>query len=227
MSVAGKASGQASARIAISCAVQSPIPGRARRASSVDSSGAPRYSGSRPAATSHASACRARTRWRTMPSRPSASGSACAMVAASGKRRSSPSNGVSMVRPYCCTMRCTSVRAAFTVTCWPRTTRSANSKPSKHPGSRSPGRGGTGSRASTGSICAGSASRSKASRTRCISAPSAGPSAGEATRCSSCRSGTNRHSIQPARAPLPVGRAIVRRSTSPTTCSMPAIARRA
>jgi rod shape-determining protein MreB len=114
-----------------------------------------------PPATAAARACRAFTRWRTIPSLPMSSGSAAAMVSASGKTWVSAAKGVSIGVPKRSTSRCTRVRAALTVTCWPRITRTATSKPQMAPGSRVPGRSGTGRAASAVSIGAGSASRSR------------------------------------------------------------------
>ena len=73
-------------------ASRSPAPSsrrcRAARAAraSVGSSGAPRCSARRPSATARASACSALTRWRTMPSWPMTSGSAAASVGGVGEQ---------------------------------------------------------------------------------------------------------------------------------------------
>ncbi len=73
-----------------------------------------------------------------MPSSPMDSGVAAAIVAASGKQRCRPGQGVSTGAPKRSMSRRVSVRAAATVTCWPRTMRAAVSKPSKLPGMRRP-----------------------------------------------------------------------------------------
>ncbi len=78
--------------------------------------------------------------------------------------RRSSANGVVTGVPKRSTRRIVSVRAAFTVTCWPSTTRAAVSKPSNEPGRRRPGRGSNGMAASTASMRVGSASRSSACR---------------------------------------------------------------
>ena len=228
MSLAGQASGQASARIAIRWALQSPMPGSARKAASVGSTGAARCSSSRPLATSRASACSAATRWRTMPRVPMDSAVVSASVWACGNKRSRPGKGVSTGRPKRATRRALSVRAAATVTCCPRITRTALSKPSQPLGRRTPATGGPGSGGpapSTASMRSGSASRSSAWRVRAIRLPAAGISAGARRRASSQRAGTKRASSQPSSHWPWCCTASVRRMARPSTCSTPGSAR--
>ena len=67
------------------------------------------------------------------------SASAAAIVGGVGEHMRQRRNGVSTGVPKRSTRRCASVRAAATVTCWPRITRTAVSKPSSPPGRRSAG----------------------------------------------------------------------------------------
>ena len=114
-------------------------------------SGAPGCSSMRPSATSRASACSAATRWRTMPSRPMRSRVGAGDVGGAGEQP------VQVRRTACrwpgpssATSRRVSVRAAATVTCWPRMMRAAVSKPSIAPGTRKPAGGGTRHRGQAG-----------------------------------------------------------------------------
>ena len=97
MSLAGKASGQRKARIAMYCAVQSPMPGSARSVSSAASSGAPRCSCSSPRATARAERLqRAHALAHDAELAERLGGRAAASASALGNSRSSPANGVSI-----------------------------------------------------------------------------------------------------------------------------------
>jgi hypothetical protein len=137
-SPAGKASGQRSARMAMYCAVQSPMPGRP--------SARPR--GRHIGAAVQCSAVVHRARQghdgrlallARCPVGPARRLLACASTAGAGNRREQlRATGVSMGSPKRSTSRCASVRAAATVICWPSTARTASSKPSSVPGTRRP-----------------------------------------------------------------------------------------
>ena len=163
----GKASGQRRARIAMYCAVQSPIPGNSLSAAIVADTSTPALRFSCPLATARASAWIAPWRWRTTPKLPSVSALAPARAWAVGNKRLSCAWGVVTLSPHCCTKRCASVRAAATVICWPSTARTASSKPSHEPGTRRPSPCGN-CACSTALMACGSASRSKQWRTRRI-----------------------------------------------------------
>src|ERR1700691_1261875 len=60
------------------------------------------------------------------------------MRAALGVRRFNCANGVAIGVPKACAQRPATVLAAFTDTCWPRTARTASSKPSKAPATPPP-----------------------------------------------------------------------------------------
>src|SRR6266545_2443153 len=138
-SVCGNASGQESARIAMYCAVHSPTPGRARSLSSVASMSAFGMRTRRPSATERASARTVRARALGKPMRAMRPGDRAATRIAAGNRVVSESNGVAIASPNIAAKRPATVRAAATVTCWPRIARTAISKPSNAPGTRKPG----------------------------------------------------------------------------------------
>ena len=104
--------------------------------------------------------------------------------------------GVASGVPKRSTSRVVSVRAAATVTCWPRTARTASSKPSSVPGTRRPASAGK-SAPSTAWMAAGSASRSSQARTRAITRGSCGASESATRTCTRCCSGSKRQAIQP------------------------------
>jgi len=169
MSVAGNASTSRNARMAMYCAVHSPIPRMLRRrpiASSILPDGRKRF-GSDVAA--FASVCKVRSRAPgifnprdSTVARRSAVGKTCVKV------ESFPS---AMLSPCKATSCPASRRAAATLICCPRTARTANSKPSHPPGARRPGRAATkgarsGSALKWPSIVSMSAPRSNKRRTR-------------------------------------------------------------
>ena len=166
-SPAGNASGQRSARIAMYCAVQSPMPGNALSASTIACTSAPPCSGSFLSSTARAMPVIAACRCRMMPSVPSASLLAAASAAGVGNNRLSSGHGVTMNSPKRSTRRCACRQPACTVTCWPSTARTASSCPSSAPGTRRPSP--SGKLAFKALLMAfGSASRSKVARTRRI-----------------------------------------------------------
>src|SRR5215470_3462333 len=138
-SVCGNASGQESARIAMYCAVHSPIPGNARSSSSVASMSAFGIRTRRPSATARASATTVRARALGMPRRATRPGGRAATRLAGGNSVVSEANGVAIGSPKVAAKRPARVRAAATVTCCPRIARTAISKPSNAPGTRKPG----------------------------------------------------------------------------------------
>ena len=139
-SVCGNASGQASARIAMYCAVHSPTPGSARSLLQRRLDVGVRHQhelavGHRAREREHACG-RAR---RACRGARCARRAASAMRAAVGKTVVSEAKGVSSGSPNAAAKRPATVRAAATVTCWPRIARTATSKPSNAPGTRRPG----------------------------------------------------------------------------------------
>lgn len=164
---AGKASGSRKTRMAMYCAVHSPIP-RIDRSLAIASSnvwlGLNKFGSARAAAATDDSA---RARAAGIPSK-----WACAILSGVGNMCVSPSpqsdrNG----SPYLATSFAARFTAATTVICWPSIARTATSKPSQAPGTRRPGRSATrgassGSRPRSSLIASGSALRSKMRRTR-------------------------------------------------------------
>ena len=141
-----------------------------------------------------------------MPSFASSSTLARASSAAVGKTRSSPGPS-STARPKRAASRPASVVAAFTVTCWPSTARTAVSNGSNAPGTRSPGRAATsgarsGSAESTSAIRSGLASRSKSARSRGTIAPTDRASSTGTCATSAARSGSASTSTRPPLPPI-------------------------
>ena len=164
-SPAGNASGQRSARIAMYDAVQAPMPGSARSRAIVLSTSASGSSTSAPSATACASATMARARAPVSPVRTSSATGAAASCSGAGKRCASAPSPVASGVPNAPAMRPSTVRAPRTDTCWPTIARTASSKPSKVPGTRSPGCFAA-SGPSASATCAGSQARSNACLTR-------------------------------------------------------------
>ena len=126
----GNASGSLSARIATYCAVQSPMPGMARSASSVE-----RRRTRRAVADRACQRAQRRARAEMMPASSSGASASCAGV---GNRPSrappTPSIGV----PHRSATRPAIVVAAVTEICWPRIARTVTSNGSHAPGVRMP-----------------------------------------------------------------------------------------
>ncbi len=223
MSVAAKASGQASTRIAISWSVHSPMPGRARRASSVGCSRPARLqrdasSGDlarqrlqRADALAHdAQPADARRRRRRRGSR------------RSGNSRSRPAKGVSIA-----------VAEFGDQPLRQRTRRSHGDLLAQHDAHRGfeavHRAGHAQARACrTRQRCRGRGRSApgrhpdrRPRRRRCRIAPTAGISGGASVTCSSWRCGTKRHSSQPCNCWPWCGQASVRRIAAPSTASTP------
>ena len=138
-SPAGKASGQRSARMAMYCAVQSPMPGNACKARGrLHGVGA----GSQiKLAAFHGLGDQADARGAAaaIPSDAiSASGASAIRAGVAGSADPGPANGVSIGSPNRAASRPASVVAARTETRWPRIARTVSSNPSNAPGTRKP-----------------------------------------------------------------------------------------
>ena len=155
MSPAGNASGSRSSRIAMYCAVHSPMPGSARSCvtHSVRLRPAPRTCGS--AMTAAASDASVAARALGMPS---VVRSADARRSGTGKHMRQPPSSRPVPpsgRPWRATSFPARPTAAATVICWPSTARTASSNPSHAPGTRRPGRAATrGARMGSSASCA-------------------------------------------------------------------------
>ncbi len=165
-SVATNASGSRSARIRTYSAVHGPIPST-RKSVDVASSGSPSPLRSRsPLATSSATRRIAPARREVIPS---CSSGASISRSASGKSIATTPSGRDNGSPKRDAMRQSIVRAPGTETCCPVIARTASSKPSAAPGTRTPrllrmsGRR-VGSPASVPTMGSGSASRSRSRR---------------------------------------------------------------
>ena len=125
-----------------------------------------------------------------------------------GDSRSSPGKGVSTGSPSAAASRPATVVAALTLTCCPSTTRTAASKASKAPFTRSPGLrrtegASTRWRPSAAATAAGSASRSKSARSRAASGRRRVASDGENDTRSPGRAGSAVTETQPRRLAEP------------------------
>ena len=169
-SLATKASGSPSARIAIDSTVHGPIPGSAASCSRALSQSLPAPRSISPAASVAISVVSV---VRRDFGNASVSGSSPASASMVGNRWVSPPAGSSIGSPCASTSRCACVRAAAVDTCCPSTARTANSSPSTVRGTRRPGAfsisgASTGSVRSRSSTAIGSASRSSIRRHRLI-----------------------------------------------------------
>ncbi|MNN40876.1 hypothetical protein D3C81_1549650 [compost metagenome] len=129
--------------------------------------------------------------------------------------------------PWCATSLPASLIAALTVICWPSMARTASSKPSQPPGTRSPGRAPinlaiSGSQASCSSMASGSAPRSNTRRKRAMIAGQAASRgkwivAAKALPCA----------LRTRTAPCSPSKAMVRQYSPSITASTPVMARAA
>ena len=144
-SPSGNASGQCSARIAMYCAVQGPMPGSSIKLSNLFFDIRRKASTTRALRSPRARAPSGIVRGcRRCPSAPISVRQPRAMRAAVGASRLSSGQGVAMGSPKASAHRPAMVVAAFTDTCCPSTARTASSNPSNAPGTRRPGRRCTG-----------------------------------------------------------------------------------
>ena len=195
MSLAGKASGQASARIAISCAVHSPMPGSARSASQRRA----------PAARRGAARCGPRHRARQRLQRADALAHDAELADRVGRRPSAiacgareqracrSANGVSIGSPKRSTSRARQRARGRHRDLLAEDRRAPRSRSRRRRRARAGPAAAPGSAASAASIGAGSASRSSAWRTRCDHrAERRRRASGASASSTSWRSGTKR-----------------------------------
>ena len=163
----GKASGSPSARIAMYCAVQAPIPGIACSAATVSLTFARASRMIPPFDTRRASKRIVSARAGITPARSTSASISCPGV---GNNRTSPALPLTF-EPHSDATRPAIVVAPRTEICWPTMARTASSKPSQAPGVRMPGccksaPSSNGSAPRCPAMTAGSAPRSNSRRTR-------------------------------------------------------------